>query len=159
MIFFIAGTLQKNMFSVIPIPFWTYTKHFRRFLTSFWSSAEQRWFRENQRWTALKQCWSALVFLTHFETALISAEIYEISETALFSADLLWDFNPGSSYVERTFVIHCIQFNINGFVVLLTLQKTQASHFVLKKNCNQKFSISIKRGQTLLSFKIDFGFL
>ena len=84
MIFFIAGTLQKNMFFVIPIPFRTYTKHFRRFLTSFWSSAEQRWFRENQRWTALKQRWSALVFLTHSETALISAEIFEISETALF---------------------------------------------------------------------------
>ena len=29
------------------------------------------------------------------ETALISAESYKISETALFSADLLWDFNPG----------------------------------------------------------------
>ena len=94
-IFFIAGTLQKNMFFVFPIPFRTYTKHFRRFLNSFWSSAEQRWFRENQRWTALKQPWSALVFLTHSETALISAETYKISETALFSADLLWDFNPG----------------------------------------------------------------
>ena len=94
--FFIAGTLQKNMFFVIPIPFRTYTKHFRRFLDSFWSSAEQRWFRENQRWTALKQRWLALVFLTHSETALISAEIYKISETVLFSADLLWDFNPGS---------------------------------------------------------------
>ena len=98
MIFFIAGILQKNMFFVIPIHFRTYTKHFRRFLTSFWSSAEQRWFRENQRWTALKQRWSALVFLTHSETALISAEIFEISETALFSADLLWDFNPGNKY-------------------------------------------------------------
>ena len=95
MIFFIAGTLQKNMFFVIPIPSRTYTKHFRRFFTSFWSSAEQRWFRENQRSTALKQRWSALVFLTYSETALISAEIYKISETALFSADLLWDFNPG----------------------------------------------------------------
>ena len=95
MIFFIAGTLQMNMFFVILIPFWTYTKQFRRFLTSFSSSAEQRWFRENQRWTALKQRWSALVFLTHSEAALISAEIFEISETALFSADLLWDFNPG----------------------------------------------------------------
>ena len=31
------------------------------------------------------------------ETALISAEIYKISETALFSADLLWDFNPGGN--------------------------------------------------------------
>ena len=61
--FFIAGTLQKNMFFVIPIPFLTYTKHFRRFLNSFWSSAEQRWFRENQRWTALKQRWSALKFI------------------------------------------------------------------------------------------------
>ena len=61
--FFIAGTLQKNMFVVIPIPFRTYTKHFRRFLDSFWSSAEQRWFRENQRWTALKQRWSALKFI------------------------------------------------------------------------------------------------
>ena len=97
MIFFTAGTLQKKMFFVIPIPFRTYTKHFRRFLTSLWSSAQQRWFRENQRWTALKQRWSALVFLTHSETALISAEIYETSETALFSADLLWDFNPGCS--------------------------------------------------------------
>ena len=58
----------------------------------------QRWFRENQRWTALKQRWSALVFLTHSETALISAEIFEISETALFSADLLWDFNPGTPF-------------------------------------------------------------
>ena len=95
MIFFIAGILQDNMFFVIPIHFRTYTKHFRRFLTSFWSSAEQRWFRENQRWTALKQRWSALVFLTHSETALISAEIFEISETTLFSADFLWDFNPG----------------------------------------------------------------
>ena len=85
------------MFFVIPIPFRTYTKHFRQFLNSFWSSAQQRWFRENQRWTALKQRWSALVFLNHSETALISAEIYEISETALFSADLLWDFNPGNS--------------------------------------------------------------
>ena len=63
------------------------------------TSAEQRWFRENQRWTALKQRWSALVFLTHSETALISAEIFEISETALFSADLLWDFNPGSKII------------------------------------------------------------
>ena len=96
MIFFIAGILQKNMFFVIPIPFRTYTKHFRRFLTSFWSSGEQRWFRENQRWTALKQRWSALVFLTLSETALVSAEIFEISEIALFSADLLWDFNPGT---------------------------------------------------------------
>ena len=61
--FFIAGTLQKNMFFVIPIPYRTYTKHFRRFLNSFWSSSEQLWFRENQRWTAL-------VFLTHSETAL-----------------------------------------------------------------------------------------
>ena len=68
---------------------------FSWFLSSFWFSAEQRWFRENQRWTALKQRWSALVFLTHSETALISAEIFEIYETALFSADLLWDFNPG----------------------------------------------------------------
>ena len=66
------------------------------FLNPFWNSTEQRWFRENQRWTALKQRWSALVFLTHSETALISAEIFEISETTLFSADLLWDFNPGS---------------------------------------------------------------
>ena len=102
--FFIAGILQKNMFFVIPIPFRTYTKHFRWFLSSFWFSAEQRWFRENQRWTALKQRWtalkqrwSALVFLTHSETALISAEIFEISETALFSADLFWDFNPGTN--------------------------------------------------------------
>ena len=83
------------MFFVIPIHFRTYTKHFCRFLSSFWSSAEQRWFRENQRWTALKQRWSALVFLNHSETALIRAEIYKISETALFSADLLWAFNPG----------------------------------------------------------------
>ena len=121
--FFIAGTLQRNMFFVIPIPFRTYTKHFRRFLDSFWSSAEQRWFRGNQRWTALKQRWSALVFLTHSETALISAEIYKISETALFSAeiykisetalfsaDLFWDFKTGSNLliqfrVEWTFLL------------------------------------------------------
>ena len=104
MIFFIAGILQKNMFFVIPIHFRTYTKHFRRFLTSFWSSAEQRWFRENQRWTALKQRWSALVFLTHSKTALISAEIFEISETALFSADSLWDFNPGAFVTLRQII-------------------------------------------------------
>ena len=30
-----------------------------------------------------------------------SAEIFEISETALFSADLLWDFNPGSRFFLR----------------------------------------------------------
>ena len=59
MIFFIAGTLQKNMFFVIPIPFRTYTKHFRRFLTSFWSSADQRWFSQ----PILKQRWSALKFI------------------------------------------------------------------------------------------------
>ena len=81
----------------MPEPFRSYTKHFCRFLNSFWSSAEQRWFRENRRWTALKQRWSALVFLTHSETATISAEVYEIFKTALFSAALLWDFNPGST--------------------------------------------------------------
>ena len=46
-----------------------------------------------QRWTALIQRKPAL---NSSETALISAEIFEISETALFSADLLWDFNPGT---------------------------------------------------------------
>ena len=55
--FFIAGTLQKNMFFVIPLPFRTHTKHFRRFFDSFWSSAEQRWFRENQRWNSADQRW------------------------------------------------------------------------------------------------------
>ena len=45
-----------------------------------------------QRWTALIQRKPAL---NSSETALISAEIHKISETALFSADLLWDFNPG----------------------------------------------------------------
>ena len=117
MIFFIAGTLQKNMFFVIPIPSRIYTKHFRRFINSFWSSAEQRWFRESQRWTALKQRWSALVFLTHSETALISAEIYEISETALFSADLLWDFNPGAATQQTSDAEHmripCVHFFSN----------------------------------------------
>ena len=53
------------------------------------SALNQRCFRENQRWTARKQRWSTLVFLTHSETALINAESFEISETAL------WDFNPG----------------------------------------------------------------
>ena len=124
MIFFIAGTLQKNMFFVIPIPFRTYTKHFRRFLNSFWSSAEQRWFRENQRWTALKQRWSALVFLTHSETALISVEIYNISETTLFSADLLWDFNPG--YFFNFWVANCPQAFQSRKIVMAPLSSMES---------------------------------
>ena len=59
--FFIAGTLQKNMFFVIPIPFRTYTKHFRRFLDSFWSSAEQRWTALIQRKPALNSSETALI--------------------------------------------------------------------------------------------------
>ena len=62
--------------------------------------SEQRWKRKFSELkisaeTALIFSETALVFLIHSETALISAEIYEISETALFSSDLLWDLNPG----------------------------------------------------------------
>ena len=57
------------------------------------------WFKENQRWTALIQKKSELI---RFETALISADVFmfsesavnsaekrQISETALFSAEYL----------------------------------------------------------------------
>ena len=140
MIFFIAGTLQKNMFFVIPIPFRTYTKHFRRFLISFWSSAEQRWFRENQRWTALKQRWSALVFLTHSETALISAEIYKISETALFSADLLWDFNPGI-YRKSSNVFNWILIKSTAPWILWRKEGKIPSNQILVTHIKEKISI------------------
>ena len=56
-----------------------------------------------QHWTAPKQ--RGLIFLTHSETVLISTEIFAISETGLFSADLLWDFNPGLFVFLRHFCI------------------------------------------------------
>ena len=60
----------------------------------------------------LIQCWTALIqrkpALNSSETALISAEIHEISETALFSADLLWDFNPGKQTVEEI-ISKCVE--------------------------------------------------
>ena len=57
-------------------------------------SSEQRWFRESQSWSGLKQRWCFYVFW-------ISAEQrwkMSISETALFSAEYLWDFNPGTGH-------------------------------------------------------------
>ena len=62
---------------------------------SFFPTAEQRWFTENQGWSPLKQVCSALVFCVFSESALNSAEKHQLSETALFSAEYLWDFNPG----------------------------------------------------------------
>ena len=96
-----------------------------------WISAQNPMYQnsENQRWTALIQSsfslkqrwifqlWTALIQskseLINSETELISADVLhvlwisaqkrQISETELFSADFLWDFNPGT-IVETFFV-------------------------------------------------------
>ena len=73
-------------------------------------NAEQRWFRAvslKQRCSALKQRWIFQFWtaLIQKKSKLISADVYHVLwisaekrqnyETALFSTDYLWDFNPG----------------------------------------------------------------
>ena len=69
-------------------------------------STEQRWFRADshwngadvfQFWTALNQRKTELISADVFHILWISAENCQKFETALFSADYLWDFNMGSS--------------------------------------------------------------
>ena len=69
------------------------TSFFRRFFNLF-RSVEQRLFIEYQGWSSFKQRWSAQVF-------------YAFSETALFSAEYLWNFNPGS-FIDRQECIECL---------------------------------------------------
>ena len=57
-------------------------------------SAEQRWII--LFWTALIQRKSELISADFFHVLWISAEKRQTYKTALFSADYLWDFNPGS---------------------------------------------------------------
>ena len=73
------------------------------------SALRQRW--NFQFWTALIQKKSELIssetVMISSETVLISADVFhilrispekrQIGEAALFSADFLWDFNPGST--------------------------------------------------------------
>ena len=66
-----------------------------------------------QRWTALIQRKPAL---SSSETALISAEIYKVSETALFGADLLWDFYPGT-------LAYCSQEQLNRLPRIVAIQE------------------------------------
>ena len=136
------------MFFVIPIPFRTYRRHFRRLLNSFWYRAEQRWFRENQRWTTLKQRWSALVFLTHSETALISAEIYEISKTALFSSDLLWDASTWKKNVSWYIFLSCtifLQRHIPKTFEIVAFSGSRNPSTIFPAPCDQTF----KRNKSL----------
>ena len=67
-------------------------------LIQLWTALKTEIFRaKNQRWNSAVQLWNRA------DSELNSAEIFEISETALFSADLLWDFNPGM--INRNFVV------------------------------------------------------
>ena len=70
--------------------------HFHQFLTKvsyfdvhICTCRYQSCFRDHQTW-------SALVLLMFSKSKLKSAEKRQITETALFSADYLWDFNPGT---------------------------------------------------------------
>ena len=93
-----------------------FNDHFMRF-DHFWllyhdvcsMCKNQKWFRVNQCWISTFQRWWALNFSVLISTASenikanqrwcfhvlwISAEKRQISETALFTADYLWDFHP-----------------------------------------------------------------
>ena len=77
------------------------------------SALKQRWIF--QFWTALIQRKSELI---SSETELISADVYHVLwisaekrrnyETALSSADYLWDFTPGSAWYKK--YKHCTDF-------------------------------------------------
>ena len=95
------------------------------------SLPENLWSALIQLWTALKteifraknQCWnSAVSALIFSETELISADVYHVFwtsaekrqnyETALFSADYLWDFNSGTYFSISLFKIKRQEFQI-----------------------------------------------
>ena len=63
----------------------------------------------DSRWSGLKQRCSALIFFIFCESALISAEKRQIFDTALSSADYLWDFNAGTT---------AIRVSLNWFILL-----------------------------------------
>ena len=89
------------------------------------SALKQRWFF--QFWTALIQRKSELI---SSETELISADVYRVLwisaekrqnyETALFSADYLWDFNPGT-VTAKALTTH----RINPFEIPLVISSDQ----------------------------------
>ena len=86
---------------------------FQSYKSQRWTALIQSWFSVKQRW--IFQFWTALIQikseLISFGTELISADFLhvfwisaqkrQISETALFSVDYLWDFNSGISLCRK----------------------------------------------------------
>ena len=82
-------------------------------------SAEQRWFSLEQRWilqfwTALIQRKSELISADVFHILWISTEKRQNSETALLSADYLWDFNSGVQRSQCFWRVVGSQNSVNG---------------------------------------------